>query len=384
MPKLQKFKKDNKKITTKNMIVSLSIIMCLLIVVVITKSYAIYKMQKEFDVIKNQIGNYSMGDVRVAVLVDGKETDTFPSYETNYKVESIECSNGVTATFDTINWQINIADMSATSTKCTVSFNSKETNETTPISYTKEELIALNGEYKNVAYENLKTQLLNDTYPVGSIYMSTEDDTVEKVQDKFGGTWVKYSSGTTLVGDDGTNYITNDSSKGSGGSSTVTLSIANIPSHNHSFTPKGSVSSSFSGSSVTTSSTNTNHSHSFSGSTSGNGITNTTYFLYYGGTAGQVVGTYDVIAGNNSSPPFSSVSAGSTNVKGAALAHYHNFSGTTGTMSANASHSHTVTTSGSVSSNFSGTAGTTGSTGSGSSFNIQNPYTVVYMYKRTA
>ncbi len=137
MPKLQKFKKDNKKITTKNMIVSLSIIMCLLIVVVITKSYAIYKMQKEFDVIKNQIGNYSMGDVRVAVLVDGKETDTFPSYETNYKVESIECSNGVTATFDTINWQINIADMSATSTKCTVSFNSKETNETTPVSYTK-------------------------------------------------------------------------------------------------------------------------------------------------------------------------------------------------------------------------------------------------------
>ena len=54
-----------------------------------------YKMQKEFDVIKTQIGSYTMGDIRVAVLVDGKETDTCPSYETNYKVERIECSNGV-------------------------------------------------------------------------------------------------------------------------------------------------------------------------------------------------------------------------------------------------------------------------------------------------
>ena len=63
--------------------------------------------------------------------------------------------------------------------------------------------------------------------------MSTEDDTVEKVQNKFGGTWVKYSNGTTLVGDDGTNFITNDTQKGSGGSSTVTLTTNNLPSHSH-------------------------------------------------------------------------------------------------------------------------------------------------------
>ena len=53
-------------------------------------------------------------------------------------------------------------------------------------------------------------------------------------------------------------------------------------------------------------------------------------------------------------------------------------------MSQNSTHSHTVTAKGSVSSTFAGAASTTGSTGSGSAINIQNPYTVVYMYKRTA
>ena len=330
MPKLQKFKNDNKKITTKNMIVSLSIIMCLLIVVVITKSYAIYKMQKEFDVIKNQIGNYSMGDVRVAVLVDGKETDTFPSYETNYKVESIECSNGVTATFDTINWQINIADMSATSTKCTVSFNSKETNETTPVSYTKEELIALNEEIKNTSAKELADYL----YPVGSIYMTTEDDTIEKVQDKFGGTWVKYSSGTTLVGDDGTNYITNDETKGNGGSSSVTLSESNLPSHSH-VIPELSVSS-WSGS----------HYHAES---------NRLWANYPGSSTGNRYITPGTM-GNW----FNSVDQGVGTL----------YTGST-----------TITVSGQKTTAFNTTTCTNCSA---TSFSVQNPYTVVYMYKRTA
>ena len=55
---------------------------------------------------------------------------------------------------------------------------------------------------------NLQNQLFNTEknviakiYPVGSIYMSTEDDTVEKVQSKFGGIWEKYAQGRTLIGE---------------------------------------------------------------------------------------------------------------------------------------------------------------------------------------
>ena len=48
---------------------------------------------------------------------------------------------------------------------------------------------------------SLKSELINEIYPVGCIYMSTEDDTVDKVQSKFGGTWEKYSQGRTIIGE---------------------------------------------------------------------------------------------------------------------------------------------------------------------------------------
>ena len=47
-------------------------------------------------------------------------------------------------------------------------------------------------------------------------------------------------------------------------------------------------------------------------------------------------------------------------------------------------HTHTLTAKGTVSSTFTGASATTSSVGSGSAINVQNPYTSVYMYKRTA
>ena len=58
--------------------------------------------------------------------------------------------------------------------------------------------------------------------------MSTTDDTIEKVQNKFGGTWVKYAEDMTLVGASSTKTANT-----TGGSSTATLSISNLPSHSH-------------------------------------------------------------------------------------------------------------------------------------------------------
>ena len=222
MPKLKRFKKN--KISTKNVLISFAIIMGIMMITIISKSYAIYKLEKKYDLIQSKIGTYTMGDVRVAVLVDGKEASEFPSYETNYKVEGIECTNGVTASFDVENWQINIADMSSTSTKCTVSFNSKETNEIKPVNMSKTQLLALNEEIKNTSAKELADYL----YPVGSIYMSTSDDTVEKVQNKFGGTWVKYAEDMTLVGASETKEANS-----TGGSSTTVLTNENMPEHSH-------------------------------------------------------------------------------------------------------------------------------------------------------
>ena len=314
MVKLRKFKE--KKLTNKNIMISFVTIIVLLITLVFSKSYAIYKMQKEFDVIKSQIGTFTNGDVKVAVLVDGKETNEFPSYETNYKIESVECTNGVTGSFDVENWQVTIADMKATSTKCTVSFNSSATNEITPINMSKKEILALNDEIKNTSAK----ELANYLYPVGSIYMSTEDDTVEKVQNKFGGTWVRYAEDTTLVGyKENTNKV-NDT----GGSKTVTLTTNNLPSHSH-------VIPSLNGKTVAL-----NH------------------FTKLNGT-----GDYAVNAGGSTS----AITLGD---------------------SINSSIAHWTLEIPSLSLTTTESTTTTCTNCSANPINVQNPYTIVYMYKRTA
>ena len=95
-----------------------------------------------------------------------------------------------------------------------------------------------------IKYTNLYNQLSNTEkniidkiYPVGSIYMSTEDDTIEKVQDKFGGEWEKYSQGRTLIGEgtgtDSNGLVQTFTNGSMGGEYTHKLTIAEMPSHNH-------------------------------------------------------------------------------------------------------------------------------------------------------
>ena len=84
---------------------------------------------------------------------------------------------------------------------------------------------------------NLKSEVINEIYPVGSIYMSTEDDTIEKVQSKFGGRWEVYAGGRTIIGvGTGTdiNGLVQTFTNGStGGEYTHKLTIAEMPIHNH-------------------------------------------------------------------------------------------------------------------------------------------------------
>ena len=226
--KLQKFKKTQKN-NTKNIFISLVVIIVILSVFVVYKSYAIYKLEKKYDIIQSKVGTFPKGDLQVSVLVDGQETNTFPTYQDNYYVESINCTNGVEASFDVENWQINIADMSATSTKCTISFDSTKTNSVTPVNMSKTELLALNESLTTTTFNTLKSQILDATYPVGSIYLTTTEDTVAKVQNKLGGTWEKFAEGKTLISADSTYPINT-----TGGSATINLSHSHtVNSHSH-------------------------------------------------------------------------------------------------------------------------------------------------------
>ena len=66
-------------------------------------------------------------------------------------------------------------------------------------------------------------------YPVGSIYMSINSKNPSEL---FGGTWERIAKGKTLVGVDESDTDFNTSQK-TGGEKTHTLTINEMPSHNH-------------------------------------------------------------------------------------------------------------------------------------------------------
>ena len=162
-----------------------------------------------------------------------------------------------------------------------------------------------------------------------------------------------------------------------GGASSVTLSVSNMPSHSHSFTPAGTITMNAHSHGLN------NHTHSLSGRTgsmsgnssgSFNARRSDSLGANYTIDCSGIVTRGDLFtAFKSSSGEFSKGGVNYTiNVQ-----HTHSFSGTTDGNSGNT----TATTS---TGSFSGTQGTTGSNGSGSAFNILPPYVVKYCFERTA
>lgn len=102
----------------------------------------------------------------------------------------------------------------------------------------------MEDEYAKVAEENeyltasqikeLIQQAKLDTYPVGSIYISTSS---QNPSEYIGGTWERCAQGKTLIGE-GTGTDSNNTQKifridEQGGEYTHTLTIAEMPNHNH-------------------------------------------------------------------------------------------------------------------------------------------------------
>ena len=188
---------------------------------------------------------------------------------------------------------------------------------------------------------------LTDTiYPVGSLYWSSKSTNPASL---FGGTWVQIKDRFVLARGD-----TYTSVGATGGASSVTLSVSNMPSHNHSFTPKGIIGSTSGGTNNKTSGMSGNATGSFAIGLSGSASNNNWCVTHVSGNAsrkktGVTHGTADNYV------------AGGTQYD---------------TVDINVSHTHTAY--------FTGTAGTTGSNGSGTSFSILPPYVVKYCFERTA
>ena len=211
--------------------------------------------------------------------------------------------------------------------------------------------------------------LLNLVYPVGSIYLSSKNTNPGTL---FGGTWVQIKDRFILTaGDSYSNGAT-------GGAATVTLTVSNMPSHKHSFTPSGTVGSH--------THTGPSHSHSFtpSGEISTNG--DHTHLIYF--DLDDSIGTAKSFAVNQGISRYHELECTSK-----AGSHKHDFTGTAGTTGAagtgntgatTPSFTGTAGTTSATTPSFTGTAGYTSSSGCGSSFSILPPYIVKYCWERTA
>ena len=251
--------------------------------------------------------------------------------------------------------------------------------------------------------------LLNLVYPVGSIYWSSNNTNPGTL---FGGTWTQIKDRFILAAGD---YYSNGAT---GGAATVTLTVSNMPSHSHSFTPSGTVGShihsftpsgtvgshthSFTPSGTVSKHTHTGPSHTHSFTPSGRISTNGahTHLVYF--DLDDSIGTANSFAVNQGISRYHELEGISE-----AGSHSHDFTGTAGTTGAAGtgntgettpsftgtagytgetapSFSGTAGYTGETAPSFSGTAGTTGANGSGSSFSILPPYVVKYCWERTA
>ena len=197
-------------------------------------------------------------------------------------------------------------------------------------------------------------KLMKLIYPVGSLYWSSKSTNPGTL---FGGTWVQIKDRFVLACGD-----TYKTVGATGGASTVTLSVSNMPSHSHSFSPSGEVTSTFTGTAVNTGGMSANST----------GTLNAYHHNRNPILWGSVSGAFSSSARNNQGYCYGT--EGTWNVQEGG---YDN-------VSLNVSHTHSVTAKGTVSSSFRGYAGTTGSNGSGTSFSILPPYVVKYCWERTA
>ena len=187
-----------------------------------------------------------------------------------------------------------------------------------------------------------KGALLNLIYPVGSLYWTSKAPNNNGDPNiLFGGTWVQIKDRFILAAGD--TYTTvnagNDiSNGGGGGEATVTLTVNQMPSHNHS---------------GATGIESQGHTHSFNGTT--------------GDDYPDHSHSYQILTlGPSGGYPYQGNSATtSSSTGGASTRHKHNFSGTTGDVSQN--HTHSIS-----------------SAGGDQPHNNMPPYITKYVWERTA
>jgi len=92
MLKLKRFDKNKRKLNSKYIIIAGIMLIFMLSIFALYKSYALYKVQEEYDVIKSGIGEFNNEDVILSYTVNGAKADIKEQW---YKYEDKKWANAV-------------------------------------------------------------------------------------------------------------------------------------------------------------------------------------------------------------------------------------------------------------------------------------------------
>ena len=242
----------------------------------------------------------------------------------------------------------------------------------------------------------MATEILNRVltldiiYPVGSLYFST---TPTNPTQMFGGTWAQIKGQFIYACED--SGIVAGSTGGAkqvsytpqGGIGNTTLTVNQIPSHNHSFT----------GSSVNTGNQSAGHTHNYTdyyATTTGNCALTTAQLASHNHLDANINAGVRGYGGGNEWPALMAKAANnqedwnnSTKTNGSGNNHSHSGANTSTTRTSqgiSANHSHSVTASGSIGNQGGGGAHNHTFSGTAATINTMPPYLAVYVWKRTA
>ena len=146
MLRLRKFKE--KKLKNNSLLVSAIILLGLMSSVVISKTYAIYKVEKKYDLIQAKIGDFRGKNQVISYYINNQESDVIPENK-NYKV-NVSCENA-TGVWNESKWKLELSNITKYTVKCTVNFkeryvieNAKSTNNSIIANYSNIENISSN------------------------------------------------------------------------------------------------------------------------------------------------------------------------------------------------------------------------------------------------
>ena len=88
--------------------------------ILLYRSYALYKEEKTFNVIRGKVPSFVTGDLEIAISLDGESKSTFPE-KGAYDV-SVVCDKGATGYWDYEGWGPFIQNLTENKTKCTIQF----------------------------------------------------------------------------------------------------------------------------------------------------------------------------------------------------------------------------------------------------------------------